>query len=152
MSSEADLQPRELWVPAYSCLSKSRVYSATERVIVSASAVAPPSTCPGSCFGTHVINLVFATCVECKTEKLRSPLVAWQSQREKEKSCLRSPAATEVVWDHPWAQHPPSAGGRAPENLRDRLFPLSFESRMPNHGQKSAKSCCRKLHGATGNF
>lgn len=123
-----------------------------ESVIVSASAIAPLGTCPGSCFGTHVKNLVSATCAECRMEKLRSLLVAWQSQREKEKSCLRRRAATEVVWDHPWAQHPLLAGGRALENLRDHLFPLSFESRMPNHGQKSAKSCCCKLHGATGNF
>lgn len=46
----------------------------------------------------------------------------------------------EVVLGHLWAHHPPSAGDQALVNLYDHLFPLSFESRMPNHGQNQERA------------
>ena len=66
--------------------------------------------------------------------------MAWQTQREKQRSCLQRQAADKVVSGHLWAQHPPSAGGQTQVNLCDHLFPLSFESRMPNHGQNQVRA------------
>lgn len=81
-------------------------------------------------------------CAELKMEKQRPRMVA-AADPEKEREKLRWEqrwAGTGDVLGHLRAQHPPPAGGQIQVNLCDRLFSLSFESRMPNHGQNRVRA------------
>lgn len=81
-------------------------------------------------------------CAELKNGEAEAPLVA-AADPEKEREELsweRRWAGTGDVLGHLRAQHPPPAGGQIQVNLCDRLFSLSFESRMPNHGQNRVRA------------
>lgn len=82
-------------------------------------------------------------CAELKTENQRPHLVAAadpERERREELSWEWRWAGTEDVLGRLRAQHPPPAGGQIQVNLCDRLLSLSFESRMPNHGQNRVRA------------